>query len=420
MSNLNQLINQYSDDIYEKALEWRRDFHRHPELGNQEFRTSGIVANYLRQIGVDEVYDKLAGGTGVLGIIHGAYEGPTVGLRADMDALPIKEDTGLSFASTDTSTWGDQGTVPVMHACGHDMHTAMLMGAATVIVKLRDQLHGKVALVFQPAEEGCSSDWQGKSGAARFIEEPLYKENQPDVMFGQHIWYYAPRGSAGKLGVIPGMVGYCMDIVRITIHGQSAHGNRAWMGRDSIMAAAQVITALQTLPSKNTDIYKNHVSVTMGMIKGGTKFNVVADTTVIEGALRFTDRTSREYMEKRFTDIINLTAESMGCTAEIQMTWIPGMYNDPDLLERTKKKMDGVFGEGVFTTDPALSFANLDDYSWYTEGCPGLFYGLSIAWPADDPHETIPNHNPRFDPNEEAMLNGIKALAASALTYAID
>lgn len=419
MADLNQLINQYSDEVYERVLAWRRDFHQNAELSNQEFRTSAIVAEHLRAIGVDEVYDKLAGGTGVLGIIHGAEDGPTVGLRADMDALPIKEDTGLPFASTQTATWGDQGTVPVMHACGHDMHTAMLMGAAEVIVKLRDRLKGKVVLVFQPAEEGCSSDWVGKSGAARFIEEPLYIQNAPDVMFGQHIWYYAPRGSAGKLGVIPGMVGYCMDIVRITVRGQSAHGNRAWMGRDSIVAAAAIINALQTIPSRNVDIYKNSVSVSMGVIKGGTKFNVVADTTSIEGALRFTDRTKRAELEERFTTIITKTAEAMGCTAEINMTWVPGMYNDPTVLAKTQKDLDEIFGEGIFTTDPELSFANLDDYSWYTEGCPGLFYGLSIAWPEDDPHETIPNHNPRFDPNEEAMLNGVKALAGSAIKYAL-
>ncbi|MCI8816579.1 MAG: amidohydrolase [Angelakisella sp.] len=418
MTDVDQRIHQYADEVYESVVRWRRDFHLHPELGNQEVRTSQIVAEHLRAIGVDEVYEHLAGGTGVLGVIHGAQPGPTVGLRADMDALPIREDTGLPFASTDTTQWGNQGTVPVMHACGHDMHTAMLMGAAQVIVRLRDRLKGKVLLVFQPAEEGWSSDWVGKSGAARFVEEPLYRQNQPDAMFGQHIWYYAPRGSVGRLGVLPGQVGYCMDIVKITVHGQSAHGNRPWMGRDSIMAAAQIITALQTIPSKNTDIYKNSVSVTMGVIKGGTKFNVVADTTEIEGALRFTDRTSRAYMEQRFTDIITHTAEAMGCTVDIQMTYVPGLYNDPALLERTQRNLDQLFGEGVFTQDPALSFANLDDYSWYTEDCPGLFYGLSIAWPEDDPHETIPNHNPRFDPNEEAMRNGVKALAASAIKYA--
>lgn len=418
MAKLDELINQYADEINAKVIAWRRDFHQNPELGNQEFRTSKIVADHLRAIGVDEVYEGCAGGTGVLGVIKGAHPGPTVGLRADMDALPIKEDTGLPYASTKTATWGDQGTVPVMHACGHDMHTAMLMGAAEVIVRCKEELNGRVLLVFQPAEEGCASDWEGKSGAARFIEDPHYIANRPDVMFGQHIWYFAPRDTAGMLGVIPGMVGYCMDIVRITIKGISAHGNRPWMGRDSIKAAAHIITALQTIPSGTTDIYKNSVSVTMGMIKGGTKFNVVADTTVIEGALRFTDRTQRDYLEERFTEIVTKTAEALGCTAEIKMTWVPGLYNDPEVLEKTQKNLDELFGKDVFTTRADLSFANLDDYSWYTEGCPGLFYGLSIAWPSDDPHETITNHNPKFDPNEAAMLNGVKALAGSALKWA--
>lgn len=212
MAKLDELINQYADEINAKVIAWRRDFHQNPELGNQEFRTSKIVADHLRAIGVDEVYEGCAGGTGVLGVIKGAHPGPTVGLRADMDALPIKEDTGLPYASTKTATWGDQGTVPVMHACGHDMHTAMLMGAAEVIVRCKEELNGRVLLVFQPAEEGCASDWEGKSGAARFIEDPHYIANRPDVMFGQHIWYFAPRDTAGMLGVIPGMVGYCIQM----------------------------------------------------------------------------------------------------------------------------------------------------------------------------------------------------------------
>jgi amidohydrolase len=180
-ANLDVLINQYAEEIEEKLIAWRRDFHEHPELGNQEFRTSKIVADHLRAIGVDEVYDGLAGATGVIGIIHGATGGPIVGLRADMDALPVEEETGLPFASIATSQWGDQGTVPVMHACGHDTHTAMLMATAEVLVRPRSQLQGKVVLIFQPAEESFSSDWVGKSGAAAMVEE------DPDESDGSEI-----------------------------------------------------------------------------------------------------------------------------------------------------------------------------------------------------------------------------------------
>lgn len=418
MNPLDQEINQRCEQINDQVIAWRRDIHQHPELGNQEFRTSKLVAEHLRRIGVDEVYEGLAGGTGVLGILHGGEDGPIVGLRADMDALPIKEATGLPFASKETSTWGDQGEVPVMHACGHDMHTAMLMGAATVLCEMRAHLKGKVVFVFQPAEEGCSSDWEGKSGAARFIEEPVYMENRPEAFFGQHVWYYAPPGTAGKIGCIPGIVGYNMDIIRITIHGQSTHGNRPWLGVDSIIAAAHVLTALQTIPSKNTNVYDNSVTVTMGMVKGGTKFNVVADTTVIEGALRFTDRTQRDYLESRFRDIVNGVSQSLGCTAEIEMTWVPALYNDPELLEEMKKKLDETFGEGVFCLKKELSFANLDDYSWYTTESKGLFYGLSIVYDEDDPRESVANHRPDFNPNEAALCNGVKVLVASALKYA--
>ena len=286
---IDALIDHYAEEIEERLIAWRRDIHEHPELGNQEFRTSMIVAEHLRSVGVDEVYDGLAGATGVIGIIRGAEDGPTVALRADMDALPIKEETGLPFASKATSQWGDQGTVPVMHACGHDTHTAMLMATAEVLVRLRTELRGKVMLVFQPAEESCASDWKGKSGAAAMIDEEVYLRNKPAAVFGLHVGITGEPGSAGAILYHPEQASYCMSIMRLTVHGKGGHGATPWVGVDAIVIGAQLLLGLQTIISRNINIYRNHASLSVGAVHGGTKFNVIADTLTMDGALRFTD-----------------------------------------------------------------------------------------------------------------------------------
>jgi len=415
---IDALITKYAMALEAKLLAWRRDIHKHPELGNQEFRTSKIVADHLRAIGVDEVYDKIAGGTGVMGIMRGALAGPTVGLRADMDALPIKEELLVPFASTATGEWGDQGTVPIMHACGHDAHTSMLMAAAEMIVNLRPQLKGRVMLIFQPAEEGCASHWIGKSGAARFVDEEIYLENLPDAVFGIHVNNDCPKGSAGKVGCLPGPSSYYMDIFRITVHGKGAHGYSPWLGTDALVAAARVLLALQTLPSRNTDVFNNAVTVSVGAMRGGHKFNVIADTATLDGALRFTDRSSKEYLEQRLTELVEYTAKSAGCTANLKMTWIPCIYNDPALLEKMTPCMKIALGSDNFVLSKEFAMKGLDDFSFYTERTPGLFFGLSIARDEEDPLEAVAIHDSKFVINEKALIIGAKAMASAALHFA--
>lgn len=418
--DLNSRIIQLTDEIEEKMIAWRRDIHQHPELGNQEYRTSTKVAEHLRAVGVDEVYEHLCGATGVMGIIHGAKPGPTVGIRCDMDALPVKETTGLPFASMETCTWGDQGTVPVMHACGHDTHVAMLMAVAEVIAALKEELVGKVMLIFQPSEEGCSSDWVGLSGARRYMQEELYEKNRPDIVLGTHINPYTPPGTAGIMGCCPGTIGYNMDIVKVTLHGVSCHGSRPWEGKDTIIAAAQIINAVQTICSRDTDANNDSVSVVFGAIKGGTKFNVLAETTVMDGALRFTNGAERTLIESRFKTIVDAVAAMNGCTAEIQWTWYPALVNDPALCEKLAPALKEVLGD-KFSQEYEYTFQLLDDFSWFTDGdgkgaIPGMFFGLSCT--RDDEGHQPRCHDADFSPNESALKYGVRGMVVAAMSYA--
>jgi amidohydrolase len=417
-ASIDVLINQYAEEIEERLIAWRRDIHEHPELGNQEFRTSKIVADHLKAIGVDEVYDGLGGATGVIAIIRGATDGPTVGLRADMDALPVKEETGLPFASKATSQWGEQGLVPVMHACGHDTHTAMLMATAEVLVRLRSRLCGKVVLIFQPAEESFSSDWVGKSGAAAMIEEDIYLKNKPDAVFALHIGISNEVGSAGRVFFTPGISSYCMSIMRLTVHGKGGHGARPWVGIDAIVIGAQVLLGLQTIISRNIDIYSNNATLSVGAMHGGTKFNVIADTLTMDGALRFTDRSARAYLEGRVEETARHIAESAGGTAEVQWTWVPALYNDPDLIEKAIPKLKETIGaDNVRSVDQT---PGLDDFSHFGELSPSLFVWMSV-----DPDETdgseIPNlHTSKMVVNERALVNGVKAMTSFAVKFGAD
>lgn len=409
IEELNEQVAQEKD----KVIEYRRHIHQNPELGNQEFETAAYVLEHLKKLNIDKIYSGLAGGTGILAIIEGDCPGPVVGLRCDMDALPVKEKTGLSFASEKTALWGDQGIVPVMHACGHDVHTAILMCVAEILSKMKGRLKGKVLLIFQPAEEGCASDWKGHSGALRFIEEPVYQKNLPDAVFGLHNNPYADNNTAGVCGVTPGVVGYYMDILRITVTGESCHGSTPWAGRDTVIAAADILMNIQTLVTKTANINNDHVSVTMGAIHGGSKFNVIADKTVIDGAIRFTNIEERERLEKRFCEIVEYTAKAHECEATVEYTWIPANYNDPRLYEQLLPDLDEVMGDKY--SDKGFGFTALDDFSWYTEKSRGLFFGLSSS--ADGKEDAGKLHEATFKPNEKGFIEGVRLLSACALSY---
>ncbi len=421
MEKLFEQINRHSEEVLEKTIAWRRDFHQHPELGNQEIRTSKIIAEHLRSLGVDEVYDHLGGSTGVIGIVHGAYDGPTVGLRADMDALPIKEITKVPFASTDTQHWGDQGEVPVMHACGHDIHTAMLMGAAEAICNMRNSLHGKVMFVFQPAEEHHASDWVGKSGAAAMVEEEVYIQNRPEAFFALHVETDAPEGSAGDVVLVPGLAGgFCMWIFKLMIHGKGGHGASPWVGTDALVNGAEILLGLQTVISRNVDVYHNHATLSIGTFHSGKKFNVVSDLTTMEGAIRFTDLEQKDYMKERVEETVNHIAASGRCTADLEWTWIPPLYNDAALVADIKPKLAKTIGAEKIIEDRERIFKFLDDYAFFMEETPGIYATLSVVNDPTDHYKTHQIHDADFHANEKAFINGIKSLVTFAVSYGID
>ena len=416
--DVDALINKYAEEIEEKLIAWRRDIHEHPELGNQEFRTSRLVADHLRAIGVDEVYDGLTGATGVIGIIHGTSHGPIVALRADMDALPIKEETGLPFASKVTSQWGDQGIVPVMHACGHDTHTAMLMATAELLVRLRSKLRGKVMLIFQPAEESSASDWKGKSGAAAMIEEEIYIKNKPAAVFGLHVAFVGETGVAGKVFCKPGAASYSMSIMKLTIRGKGGHAMTPWVCIDPIVIGAQIVLGFQTIISRNIDVYNNNATFSIGAINGGNKFNVIADTLTMDGALRFTDPSTRLYLENRAEQTAKHIAESGGGNAEIHWTRIPGLYNDPDLLGKITPVVKRTIGDDKFNVSDKNP--GLDDFAFYGELSPSVFMFLAID-PDENSSREIPDfHTSKMVVNEKALVNGVKTMVSIAINFGID
>jgi len=420
MSLLDQRIRQYADEIEEKMITWRRDFHQHPELGNQEVRTGKIVEDHLREIGVDEVYTGLAGSTGVLGIIHGDHPGPTVVLRCDMDCLPVKEESGLSFASTTMMEWGTQGQVPVMHACGHDTHTAMLMATASVLIKCKDQLNGKAALVFQPAEEGHSDTWEGYSGGEAFVNDPVFLEKvKMDVSFCLHQdpGTLPPVGSCGKVYTAPGPQSYNMFITRVEIVGKGGHGMTPWVTVDPIVIGMEIVMALQAVISRNVNPYENHATFSIGMFQGGAKFNVIPDKVVFEGALRFTDISKKDYLWGRVCDTIHGIAQAGGCTANISYNWVPSNNNSPELIEKMAPRLRETLGEDRFVLLDKCNI--LDDYSFFQEIAPGIMGILSTA-PDKAPTDgsDVPGlHNAKMTVNEQGLKEGVKALVSFALKY---
>ena len=420
MANLFDQINTLAAQVEPKMVAWRRDIHEHPELGNQEVRTAKMVADHLRSIGVDEVYEHIAGSTGVIGVIRGAHPGPSVGLRADMDALPIKEIADVPFASKATQTWGDQGTVPVMHACGHDIHTSMLMATAEVVVNMRDQLHGTVVLCFQPAEEHHSSDWVGKSGAAAMVEDPIYLANKPDAFFALHVETNAPRGSAGDVVLVPGLAGgFCMWIFKLAIHGKGGHGASPWVGTDALVNGAEVLLGIQTIISRNIDVYHNSATISIGTFHSGKKFNVVSDLTTMEGAIRFSDITQKDYLRARLEEVVHNIAHSGRCEAELSFDWFPPLINDAELVTRMKENLSQTIGAEKIIQDRERVLKFLDDFAYFIQDIPGIYCTLSVVSDPEDDYETNHVHDADFHANEKSFLNGIKTMSTFALSYGI-
>lgn len=403
------LMPQAQDGISEvmpSVVEWRRDIHAHPELGNREFRTAALVARHLESLGM-EVRREVAH-TGVVGVLRGG-DGPVVALRADMDALPVKELVDLPFASKVTTEYNG-AEVGVMHACGHDNHVAILMGVAEVLAGLGDDLPGTVKFIFQPAEEGAPEGEEG--GADLMLREGAFENPQPEVVFGLHVFPFP----VGVIATRPGGLMASSDFYRITVNGQQTHGAVPWAGIDPIVTASQIVLGLQTIPSRQLDATLTPSIVTVGRISGGVRNNIIPESVEMVGTIRTFDSDTRMDIHRRVQRTAENIAASAGASAEVEVDLgYPVTRNDPALYRRMAPTLQRVAGDGFIEARPTTT---AEDFSYFAQEVPGLFLFLGVA--PDDPELVHPNHSPRFYADERALPVGVRALTALTLDYMAD
>lgn len=390
-------------------IAWRRDIHQHPELSNREFRTSKLVEQHLRKLGL-EVQSDIAH-TGVVGLLKGGKPGPTIALRADMDALPVTEQVDLPFASKVKAQYRGE-EVGVMHACGHDSHTAVLMGVAEVLTKLRADLPGQILLIFQPAEEGAPEGEEG--GAALMLKEGLFARYKPEVAFALHV---VSTLHVGEIGYRSGPVMAGSDSYHIHVQGRQTHGALPWGGVDPIVTAAQIINALQTVVSRNIDITANPAIVTVGAIKGGIRGNIIPDDVDMIGTIRNFSPEQREQIIKSMQRIVINTAEANGATATMQIDpgGYPVTYNNPQLTATILPTLQRVAGETHVHTVPLATAA--EDFSFFARAIPSVYFVVGITPLNEDPATAPPNHSPRFHIDESGIPLAARAMAAVAVDY---
>ena len=406
-----------SRDVVERAVAaqiprvvaWRRDFHAHPELGFAEVRTAAVVAGHLRALGL-EVRTEV-GKTGVVGVLRGGRPGRTVALRADMDALPVLEATGLPFASTATGTYMGN-TVPVAHACGHDAHVAMLMGAAEILAGLKDQISGTVVFIFQPAEEGAPPG-EPKGGAALMIDEGALANPKPDAIFGLHV----VPGVPGTLWYRPKGFMAASDRVDIVLNGRQTHGAWPWKGVDVIAVAGQVIQTVNTLTARTVDPTTTPTVFTIATLDAGVRYNIIPDQATLSGTLRTFDIAQRDDLVKRAEAAIDHVAEAYGATAEFTVRQNAALvFNDEALSAWLAPVLEEAAGEGkVNAAAPPTTVA--EDFSYLSQVVPGVFYHLGASATGVDPATSAPNHSPAFDVNEAVLPVGVKAHVLTALRF---
>lgn len=393
--------------LEDKVVGWRRDIHQNPELGNREIRTAALVADHLRALGFDAVRTGIAH-TGVGGVLNGRRPGPVVALRADMDALPVTEETGLAFASTVRTTYNGRD-VGVMHACGHDTHVAMLMGAAELLAGMRDEIPGTIVFIFQPAEEGPPADEDG--GAGLMVAEGALADPRPDAIFGLHI---SPR-DLNTLYYARGPMHASADVLNIKVIGRQTHGAAPHRGIDPVVVAAQIIIGLQTILSRQIDTRKTAV-ISIGSIHGGVRNNIIPEEVELIGTVRTHDAEVRTDLHARIERTATAIAESAGARAEV--SWghgIPVSYNEPALVDRMLPTLERVAGAAMVQLTPAVM--GYEDFAFFEQQVPGMFVFLGARLPGIARAEAAPNHSPRFVIDESALRLGVRTYAALALDF---
>lgn len=407
---LKQKVAEKADAIEKKVIDWRRDFHEHPELGNQEFRSSEIIAKHLKSLGI-EVKTGVAK-TGVVGILKGGKQGPVVALRADMDGLPVIERVAIPFASKVKTQFNGQ-EVGAMHACGHDSHMAILMGVAEVLSSMKSDLKGTVKFIFQPAEEGPPFGEQG--GAELMVKEGVLENPHVDAIFGLHI---NSQTEVGKITYRPGGTMAAVNDMKITVKGKQAHGAYPWSSIDPVVVSAQIVNALQTVVSRNLNVTENAGVVTIGSIHGGVRSNIIPEEVVMMGTVRNLSKDDEKMFIERIKTIVTKTAEAAGATAEIKIPFsvhYPVTFNDPSLTARMLPTLQAVAGTDNVQLKPAVTGA--EDFSFFQEKIPGLFIFLGGMPKGQDPLKAPSHHTPDFFIDESGFTLGVKALADLTIDY---
>ncbi len=400
-------IDDAAATVQPQVVEWRRWFHQNPELSNREFNTAAKIAGILRDMGL-EPRTGIAR-TGLMAIIEGGKPGPLVAIRADMDGLPVTERTGLPFASAAKGSYNGQ-QVGIMHACGHDNHMAMALGAAMILNDMKDDLPGSVMLIFQPAEEGPPAGEDG--GAPLMLTEGLFEERKPEAVFGIHVGIGTP---GGQFATKPGPMMASADSFLIRVRGRQTHGARPWDGVDPITVSAQIILGLQTIASRQVDVTRAPSIVSVGRISGGIRGNVIPDVVELEGTLRAFDADMREQIHSAVERTARLIAESAGAAIDFELKkGPPPVRNDADLTAMMLPALERASGHPIVPLRPQTV---AEDFSEYGEVTRSLFVFLG-NWPEDmDPTQQPTNHSPRFDMHEPYLERGVRAFGHMVVDY---
>ncbi len=402
------MLQQKVNSVMAQVIAWRHDIHQNPELSNREFETAKKVAAHLKALEM-EVKTGIAH-TGVVGVLNGAEEGPVVALRADMDALPVTERVDIPFASRVKSEYLGQ-EVGVMHACGHDTHVAILMGVASILADMRDELAGTVVFIFQPAEEGAPPGEEG--GAGLMVKEGVLTDHNVDVIFGLHI------NSLTEVGKIRYKVGGTLaaaDIFSIVVKGSQTHGSMPWAGKDPIVASAQIIMGLQTIISRQTELTKEPAVISVGKFTSGVRNNIIPETAEMVGTIRTLDIEMQDKIHEKIKKTAKLIAESAGCEVEVEITkGVPVTYNDPELTKVMLPTLLNVAGEENVIVSKAITGA--EDFSFFANEVPGLFFFLGGMPKGQSVVDAAPHHTPDFYVDDSGMELGVKAMVQLTLDY---
>ena len=406
--NFDQKINDLIENNLDEIIELRHWFHQNAELSNREFKTSQRIAEELRKIG----YKPQTGiaKTGVVAILNEGKPGPVVGLRADIDGLPVKERADIPWASKMTGEYNGE-IVPVMHACGHDTHTAILLATAKILYKLRNQIPGQVKFIFQPAEEGAPNGEEG--GAELMVKEGVLKNPDVDAIFGLHI---NSQTTVGNVYVRPEGIMAAVNEFRIDLKGVQTHGSTPWTGKDPIVTASQMINSIQAIVSRSMPLTKAAAVVTIGSIHGGVRSNIIPENLYMLGTIRTLDSEMRKTVLKRLEEIVSNVSKANNAKSKITyLVSYPITFNDPELYNEMLPSLERAIGQQNVNFMDAVTGA--EDFSYFQEKVPGLYFFIGGTKIGEDPKLAAPHHTPDFYVDDSSMLTGLKSMTTLTLDY---